>query len=308
LKKHQFANTLCHTCFPPLKGESKAEVELADFVSQYVEIVRHNKSILPNNLELDIYIPSKNIAIEYHGLYWHSSKAGYDRYKHRKKYELCKERGIRLVQIFEDEWLSKKDLVKNKIINIIGCNVSTKLFARKLQAKIISSNEATLFLNQYHIQGSAKSKVQIGLFTGIDLVAVMTFCRPRIMMNQIDDGNTWELLRYATHSDYQIIGGAGKLLSCFIKNNPTKKIISWADLRWTDYNKNVYQTLGFSLVGETKIGVFFTNFTERKHRWGFRRPAHLGHDIITKDYWDSLGWYSISDAGQLKYQLELSDG
>lgn len=303
LKKHNFGNTLCHTCFPPLKGESKAEKELAEFVSQYVEIIRHCKNILDKNLELDILIPSKNIAIEYHGLYWHSSKMNYDKYKHRKKYDQCRTKGIRLIQIFEDEWLNKPELIKAKLLHILGIEPDKKVFARKTQIDTISSSEANKFLEQYHSQGSSQAVKNLGLYYQEELIAVMTFCKPRKILNQISEEGTWELLRYATQSGIHVIGGASKLLSHFVKNMNPNKIISWADLRWTDPDNNVYLALGFTLERESKVGVFFTNCAERKHRWGFRRPNGLNQSISTKDYWESKGWFTITDAGQLKYSL-----
>lgn len=125
-------------------------------------------------------------------------------------------------------------------------------------------------------------------------------------MNQTREEGTWELLRYATKTGKHVIGGASKLLKFFITNFSPRKVISWADLRWTDPTDNVYLSLGFTLESESKVGVFFTNFVERKHRWGFKRPAGLAPAITTKDYWENKGWYTISDAGQLKYSLTIS--
>lgn len=77
--------------------------------------MKNDKKVL-NGKELDIYIPSKNLAIEYNGLYWHSDKATlekndipnketrmYAKYRHIEKTKLCKEKNIRLIHIFEDD-------------------------------------------------------------------------------------------------------------------------------------------------------------------------------------------------------------
>ena len=53
-----------------------------------MEYESNNRSIL-NGKELDIYIPSKNIAIECNGVYWHSLKPTNFHYN---KWKNCKEK------------------------------------------------------------------------------------------------------------------------------------------------------------------------------------------------------------------------
>lgn len=56
------------------------------------------KDLIGQRMELDIYIPSKRIAIEYDGAFWHNpSKIKRD----TKKYQLCQEKGIYLIRIRE---------------------------------------------------------------------------------------------------------------------------------------------------------------------------------------------------------------
>ena len=75
--------------------------------------------------ELDIYIPSLNLAIECNGSVYHHSSLNVrpfldNTYKHPKyhldKYDLCKENGIDLIHIFEFEDLDKWKLILNDII------------------------------------------------------------------------------------------------------------------------------------------------------------------------------------------------
>ncbi|MFW6130771.1 MAG: hypothetical protein ACOC56_06250, partial [Atribacterota bacterium] len=54
-------------------------------------------------IELDIYLPDFNIAIEYNGLYWHSELNGKDRNYHLNKTNICENENIQLIHIFEDE-------------------------------------------------------------------------------------------------------------------------------------------------------------------------------------------------------------
>ncbi|HDK25997.1 MAG TPA: hypothetical protein ENG48_02745, partial [Candidatus Atribacteria bacterium] len=98
----------CPYCYPRYK--SIGEQSIGNFIKDLsIDYIQNVKNIIPP-LEIDIYIPEKKIAVEYNGLYWHSEKAGKDKNYHLNKLKLCSEKDIRLIQIFEDEWLFKQDI------------------------------------------------------------------------------------------------------------------------------------------------------------------------------------------------------
>ena len=81
-------------------------------------MVYNNRTIL-NGLELDIYYPELNIAIEYQGNYWHNRPETKERDKRKKK--LCKEKGIKLIEVWDDDFLKNPDLIEHNLVNeIIG--------------------------------------------------------------------------------------------------------------------------------------------------------------------------------------------
>lgn len=93
---------------------SKAENELYDFVCSMVgkdNVIRHDSTVL-NGKELDIYVPHLRLAIEYNGLRWHSSLFKDDENYHLNKTLACKEKGIFLLQFFEDEGM---DTIKEHV-------------------------------------------------------------------------------------------------------------------------------------------------------------------------------------------------
>lgn len=95
--------TGCPKC--SASGPSKGEVELQDFVESLgYEIVRNDRSRIYNlrPMELDVYIPEINKAIEYNGLYWHSSEGSSRR--DLIKRQLCAEAGIDLLVVWDYEW------------------------------------------------------------------------------------------------------------------------------------------------------------------------------------------------------------
>ena len=171
-------------------------------------------------------------------------KHGKDKNYHLNKTLECEKQGYRLIHIFEHEWINKQEIIKAKLKALFNVE-QTKIYARKCIIKEIDSKIKNKFLNQYHIQGGDKSKVKLGLFYQDELVAVMTFGKPRFNKNY-----EWELIRYATSK--HVIGGASKLLKYFERVYKPKSIITYADRRLSQ--GNMYYKLGFNLDHISKPG------------------------------------------------------
>jgi len=295
LTQSKFKDTICPICYPRDIVVSKGELEVREFVSSIVPIVANARGIIAP-LELDIVIPSLHLAIEYNGLYWHSEIHKENNY-HKIKMEKCNEAGYRLIQIFEDEWLNNKDIVKSRLAALLGQN--KVLYARKTKIQEISAKEANVFLNQNHLQGAGRSNVAYGLFDNDSLVAVMTF-----LNSDISKGvNGWELNRFASRLLTNVVGGASKLLSAFIKNNNPSAITTFADLRWSN-NSSFYTTIGFNFVHNSVPGYWyvFNNDIKRIHRYTLRKPQ--GCTLSEKDLRKQEGYYRIYDCGNAKYIWE----
>lgn len=98
---------------------SKPEIEIQDYVrSLGLKIITNKKTII-QPLELDIYLPSLNKAIEFNGKYWHYSDKYFIPGKHAKKSNLCREKGIKLLHIREDLWKKDQEKMKKVIINFL---------------------------------------------------------------------------------------------------------------------------------------------------------------------------------------------
>ena len=105
-----------HRCYECSMSISNAEKEILEYIQTFnLSIICNDRKII-RPLELDIVIPDKKIAIEYCGLYWHGNLKKPDKKYHLKKLELCNEQGYRLITIFEDEWLFKNDIVKDRLL------------------------------------------------------------------------------------------------------------------------------------------------------------------------------------------------
>lgn len=297
----------CPTCNPRnVKRVSKGENEIIEFLSQVgiQNIVKNSKYIIPP-YELDIFIPDFNMAIEYNGLWYHCD-GGPNANKinntyHLTKTELCQKENIRLIHIFEDEWIFKKDIVKSRLTYFLGLSNNPRIYASKCTIKEITPQEKNIFLNTFHIQGADTSRIKLGAFYKGELISVMTFSLGSISKgSKLEDG-IWELSRFCSTSKYNIVGIAGKLLKHFQRNYGWKQIFTYADRRWS--NGHLYYKLGFTYIHTTRPNYWYVKDLERGHRYNFRKKVHEPKDIPEWVLRRKEGYYRIWDCGNLKFNL-----
>ena len=104
--------------YSPIRGTSKIEDSLYKNIKNYCNckvIHKDRQAIYPK--ELDIYIPELKLAVEFNGTYWHSIEAGNTKDHLIKKSLLCKEKGIRLIHIYEFEDLDTQIQLLKDLIN-----------------------------------------------------------------------------------------------------------------------------------------------------------------------------------------------
>lgn len=283
--------------------KSQCEDEIINNIS-ILNPIQRERSIL-NGKEIDIYIPSKQIGIEYHGLRWHTDFfGGKDRHYHIDKLNMCNNKDIRLIQIFEDEYMNRKEIVMSKINHILSLdNNKEKIYARKCTTRVISKDEAKTFLDNNHIQGFAGATLYLGLFYNDTLIAVMDFIE--------EYKGKWNLSRFATNIKYNVIGAGGKLFKYFIRNYEYDEIKSFADRRWTtNPNDNLYTKLGFEFDCFTPPDYTYYNPKVEKykrfHKFGFRKQTlskkyGLPLTMTETEMIKELGYDRIWDCGLIKY-------
>ena len=287
---------------------SKGENDINDYVKSlnFTTICSDRDIIKPQ--ELDIYIPEKNIAIEYNGLLWHSElyKENAMQY-HLHKTQKCQEKGIRLIHIFEDEWHEKPQIVKSRLNAILGIK-HNKIRAHKCIINDVDSKTAMQFLDENHLQGRCKAKYHYGLYYKGELVSLMTFGKIRQQRKYHEDyDEKWELLRFANKLNTTVYGGASKLLKHFINEVHPKSIISYADKRWS--NGNLYKALGFTHIHDSKPNYFYVVGQHRENRFKYRKGELIkqGFDINKSEHEIMLerGVYRIYDCGTMVFEMKI---
>ena len=258
------------------------------------------------NREIDVYIPSLKLGIEYNGLHLHSERLGKDKNYHLDKLNKCNEQGIKLIQIFEDEWLNHREICESKLRQICGLNRNPKIFARKCTVvEITDKNEVYEFLDKNHIQGRTGFTIALGAYYNNELVGVMTFKKEK--------EGYWDLNRFATDINYQCIGIGGKLFKHFARNYDLIEIKSFADRRWTtDPTNNLYTKLGFEFDSYVPPTYWYYKDGEiiRHHKFGFRKQIlhkryGLPLEMTEREMTTTLGYTRIWDCGLIKYVYRL---
>lgn len=305
----------CIQCHPLLnkRGTSNIEQEVYQFILTLDPLAISGHRSLIHPYELDIVSFKHQIAIELNGLYWHSELNGKDSTYHLNKLHLTEVQGFRLIHIFEDEWMNKPEIVKMRLRMLFKAN-TRRVFARKCQIREISVTEKNIFLDNFHLQGSDRSAVKLGLYYQDELVNVMTFSKQRVIMGKRNSQVTnWELSRFCS-GDTQVVGGASKLLSHFKKNYSWNEIITYADRRWSD--GNVYHQLGFQLQHQSAPGYWYLKigeYQQREYRYKYAKHqlknmmGELYNDALTE--WGNMqvfGYDRIWDCGNLVFKISKS--
>lgn len=284
-------------------SRSQAEEVIANYIrSLGVDVTTSDRTIIKPK-ELDIVIPSRRLAIEYCGIYWHSDRIRSGDY-HLEKLRATNAAGYQLITIFEDEWLEHTDAVKNTLAHKLGKSTD-KIYARHTTVQHISDREAIRqFYDANHVQGWDKgSTMTYSLCHREHPVAMMSF--------EKWGESRYYLTRYATN--VSVTGGAGKLLNRFIQDHQhATQIITFADLRWS--NGGLYRTLGFRLDKTLAPGYQYLYQGRRQHKFNFRKNRlrskfgdHINiEDNTEREIMESLGIPKIWDCGKLRYVLDLS--
>lgn len=249
-------------------------------------------------MELDVVVPSRGVAIEYCGMYWHSAFTPEAevklRGKHALKHAAARAAGLRLVTVYESEWLNRNAQVRRLLRGAMG-KLKGKLAARDCLVREIPHAEAGAFFDKYHIQGAGGNGVNYGLLYKGKLVACMKFNYAATERGAARSTATWNLSRYA--SRLPVMGGATKLFTAFLRAHPQAAVKSFSDNRY--FTGDMYAKLGFTLDAELppdyavwspKIGLRSkSNYQRRELQQRLRDHGSselYDHTVDTRTEWD----------------------
>lgn len=285
----------CKHCWSEI---SKQQSEVFSFIEECGVIAeQNNRNILPP-MEIDIWIPDKRIGIEYHGTYHHSANT-LDRdkiikYRIQRKALMARDRGIKLYQIYSDEWQESKQIWQSIIKNALG--QSDTLYARKFRLITLDTDQQKAFFNVNHLRGYVNSAICYAL-ADVD--------GPAIAMSFVRKSDHWEIQRFATRLGYVVIGGKSKLYKHFQRYQQPSSVLTYADLRYSRYD--AYCDLGLICTGHTGPGYRYIN-----NKVSLSRQKCQKHKLskLLPDYNDTLsepenmfsnGYRRLWDAGNSRF-------
>jgi hypothetical protein len=270
------------------------------------ELYQHVLSIFPSaeqtakigGCEVDVYIPELKIGIEYNGLYWHSDRTNKDPLRHQRKYKKLTAEGVRLLVVWEDDWISKRTLVEKMLARKLNVSTEKKIDARKTSVGPLSKEQARHFLEDNHIQGKTDMSYAFALYTEDTPVAVMTFLRSSISGEYI-------LARFATSCIVR--GGFSRLLKHAENEIKDLEVLkSFADLSISD--GGLYATTGWTLEKEIAPDYQYVYKNKRNHKFGFRLKRFKNDpelifklDTTEKELARINKIHRIYDYGKLRY-------
>ena len=285
--------TVCTVCNPINSHQSGQELNVIDWIKTLnIDVITQTKEII-NPYELDMFIPTKNIAIEYNGLYWHSEIYKDNNY-HLNKMLRCDEKNIDLIQIWEDDWIYRQDIIKSIIKNRLGL-VENKIYARKCYiSEIVDRQTVVDFFNKNHIQGITSYKIAVGLFYNDNLVSCMLFHKPKKEI---------ELVRFANLINCVVIGSASRLFKYYMNKYVPDFVVSFADR--SIFNGGLYKELGFNFEHRTDPNYWWVIGDIRRHKFNYTKAklvkSGFDPDLSESKIMRNEGHFKIFGVGLDKY-------
>lgn len=276
---------------------SQWEVEIASFLDKHnIEYITNDRTIIAPK-ELDFVLPKFNMAIELCGVYWHTERQyRIDKRYHANKQTLCDKQSIRLLTIFEDEWVANKQMILTKLLHILQLSDEVKVYGR--QTKIvsdISTSTRRKFFDDNHIQGDGQGSICIGLVSNGNVVAMGLFKKRSQTSYYLD--------RYAT--SVIVCGGFTKIIKYFEKHTNYETLVTFADNRWSE--GKLYTDAGFDLDAHIEPDYTYVRNGKRIHKFNFRHKQlakilpNYDATLSERDNCKQHGLYRIWDCGKKRY-------
>lgn len=295
---HDPTKIRCYHCYPKSRDEN-----FVGYLLDGTDAIRGDRALIAPN-ELDFYIPSKKVAIEVNGKYWHSELFVPRKY-HENKTEACLEQGVRLFHFWEDQ---DQEIIKSRIKQILG--TSERIFARRTEAHLVPLKERRKFFNKTHISGDAGALFAIGLYYQEELVSCLSFRKHKEGL---------EIARYSSKLGFSVVGGFSKLFKFaiqYIKSNYKQidAIVTYCNRDWTaNYKDSVYFKNGFEFIRNTGPMMAYYNQVSgetesrekyQKHRLKEIFPEYNGENV--NEFLKNKGIVRIYNSGNWKFKWRIS--
>ena len=286
------------------RKSSGPEQHVTDFIEAHgFEVIRHYSPTWLGGKELDIFVPGVSVAIEYNGAAFHSPDGLYGRKDkitaHHDKWKLCKENGVRLINIYDFKWKPSDRGYKYLILHALG--LSERVYARQCSVAAISASDARKFMDHNHMEGTG----YLGGYA--ENIALMYQDAPVMVMSLYDkfmqkSGRTTRTVhRMASLRGVAVVGGLSKLLA----------VSGGADMRLDCDTGAVMAdactvTSRYWWVKNGTLEYHHRNATQKQ-----RLPSLIGFPLLEGDtevsYMTRHGYLRVFGAGTARYKAKINE-
>lgn len=150
--------TCCHNSYI-----SKFEVEFYhELIGLGLTALQSNRKLLGNRREIDLYLPDFSLGVECNGIYYHNELWKKPAY-HEDKFLLSQQKNIILLQIWEDEWNYKKEVVIKEVRKQIQLITQQLTMLSGYRIITISKSEAEKFIAIHSLQDYHAGNIFLGV-------------------------------------------------------------------------------------------------------------------------------------------------
>ncbi|BDD04263.1 hypothetical protein [Aureibacter tunicatorum] len=161
----------------------------------------------------------------------------------------------KIIHIWEDQWESKQEIVKARVLAFAGKNKT--IFARKTSIQAINKIDFIDFLKRHHLNIPINTKHKFALVHEGEIVSVIGFGKKLLMKDKDSVHYSYELIRHCNKSGITVTGGMSKLIKHFINTFSPDDIMTYIDKDWG--NGRSYLMMNFKKVGEIPPQEFWIN-------------------------------------------------
>lgn len=283
---------------------STGEKDVLNYIKSIYKgkIIKHNRTII-KPLELDIYVPDKNLAIEFNGLYWHSTScisSKIDKYYHFNKTENCNLKNIRLIHILEPDWINKNEICKSLISSALGIYNKT-INAVDCECRKINFQEYREFMDKNSLKPIQKPSLILGLYYNNILVQVASWKNMK---------KCFEMCDVCSKNFTQIIGG----IETLINNSKIEEFFIYLNRDFEIIDP--YIQIGFVVESYTNPTAYFYN--NKRNQIPMTQAYKSNLIKLFEDYNKELppienlkhyGYFKVFNCGKikLKYSTEFKN-
>jgi hypothetical protein len=218
---------------------SQPEKDLYEFITGLgFAVNQSDRSVLKNvsARELDLFVPERMFAVEFNGLYWHSELAGKGSDYHLTKFNAARAAGVELLQVWEDDWMNRREAVLHTVASRLGAVQSAS--SENLTPTVLTHTQADEFLDAYSIQGS----VSAGVFYGLQDTAGVVHA---VLALDVE-GDSAEVVRFASRGNMG--SGFSELLTHAVNTLQLTTVTAVVDNAVDD--AGMFEAFGFAKTGD----------------------------------------------------------